>query len=129
MLWQALALVLAQADGGVADAGAPLDGAVLFQTRGCSACHTLDGGVGTGPSLRGLFGSTVRLQGGARVVADEAYVRESILKSGAKVVEGYLPLMPLFKDLLRPAEVDALVEYLRSQSPPTAPSTQGTGTP
>lgn len=116
----ALFFALAQApDGGTpgpADGGAP-DGAALFLKYGCVGCHPLDGSKGTGPALRGLLGTTVALQGGATVVADEAYLRESIRKPGAKVVAGYLPLMPFFGALLSPAELDALVEFVRSLPP------------
>ena len=46
--------------------------------RGAARCST------------GLFGKTVQLQSGETVVADEAYIRESILNPAAKVV-GRLP--------------------------------------
>ncbi|MBX7096096.1 MAG: cytochrome c [Myxococcaceae bacterium] len=113
----ALLLALAQSpDGGTPDAGTP-DGAALFLKHGCVGCHPLDGAKGTGPALRGLFGTTVTLQSGATVVADEAYLRESIRKPGAKVVAGYLPLMPFFGALLRPEELDALVDFVRALPP------------
>ena len=47
--------------------------------------------------LDGLAGSTVKLQGGGTIVADEAYLRESILTPAAKIVDGYQPIMPTYQ--------------------------------
>src|SRR5436309_777027 len=68
-------------------------GAQLFTQLACVTCHLADGS-GRGPSLVGLFGSTVTLDNGTKVVADESYVRESILASQAKTVKGYEHIMP-----------------------------------
>ncbi|GIX06179.1 MAG: hypothetical protein KatS3mg115_0582 [Candidatus Poribacteria bacterium] len=88
-------------------------GAQLFSTLGCSSCH-LPGGVG--PSLEGLYGSRVRLSDGSVVLADEAYLRESILNPGAKIVWGYPASMPSYQGLIGEAELQALVAYLRTLS-------------
>jgi cytochrome c oxidase subunit 2 len=48
------------------------------------------------------------------VVADEEYLRESIVDPGAKIVKGYPNVMPTFKTTLPPGDVDALVEYLKT---------------
>jgi cytochrome c oxidase subunit 2 len=66
------------------------------------------------PSLEGVYGSEVDLEGGETVVADEAYLRESILSPGAKIVRGYQPIMPDFSSQLSEAEVEALVGYIRA---------------
>jgi prephenate dehydrogenase len=46
-------------------------------------CHGADAGA-RDPDLAGVFGSRVKLQGGGTVVADELYVRESIMTPTAK---------------------------------------------
>ena len=51
----------------------------------------------------------------ASVVADESYLRESIVSPTAKVVEGYQPIMPTFQGLLRPREMNALIEFIKAQ--------------
>jgi cytochrome c oxidase subunit 2 len=108
-----------------APAGVPMvsAGEQLFQQFGCSSCHLSDG-TGKGPSLEGLMGSTVPLEGGGTVVADRAYVQESILSPAAKIVRGYKPLMPLFRNQLTPDQVSQLIEYIGSLSAPPA-SAQG----
>src|SRR5436309_7158222 len=71
-------------------------GEKLFHQFSCANCHHFDG-QGRCPNLRGLYGRTVRLKGGGQVVAEEAYIRESILAPRAKIVEGYEPIMPTFE--------------------------------
>jgi cytochrome c oxidase subunit 2 len=61
----------------------------LFKGRAdCVSCHNPSSGA-RGPDLAGLPGSTVRLQDGKTVTADENYLRESILRPGSKIVYGY----------------------------------------
>jgi protein SCO1/2 len=92
-------------------------GQALFRSLGCAACHA---DQKTGPPLAGLAGHLVRLEGGAAVLADAAYLRQSILAPGEKVVSGYNHLMPAYAGYLTPAEVDDLVAYLQGM-PPSAP--------
>ena len=82
----------------------------------CATCHTVDpkGLASTGPSLFGLYGSKVNLQGGQTVTADEAYLRESIVKANAKIVEGYMPVMPSYESRLTKEEVTRLISYMKS---------------
>lgn len=89
-------------------------GAKLFQDLACIKCHKEDGS-GRCPSLRGLFGQTILLTGGATVEADEAYIRESIVDPAAKVVDGYQPLMPNFRDQVTEEDLVALVAYIKAQ--------------
>src|SRR3546814_12335927 len=84
---------------GVSPAGTAADssftGAALFRQMECATCHTVDpdAPASTGPSLYGLYGSEVTLQNGRTLLADEAYLRESILQAGAKIPAGYMPVM------------------------------------
>lgn len=91
-------------------------GEKLYQQRGCPQCHSVDGKPGTGPTFRGLFGSTVALATGGAVKVDENYVRESILTPAAKVVAGYEPVMPTFQGRLNDREIDAIIAYLKTLS-------------
>ena len=60
--------------------------------------------------------STVTLDDGTEVEADDAYLRRAILQSRADVVEGYPNVMPVYDGELSDAEVDALVAYLHDLS-------------
>jgi len=82
----------------------------------CVTCHKLDA-TGRGPTLYGLFGSTVALAGGGKVVADENYLRESIMNPTAKVVEGYLPIMPTFQGTINEENLMQLIAYIKTLKP------------
>jgi cytochrome c oxidase subunit 2 len=103
------------AGGGAMSSGGSMAerGAQLFAQLACVTCH-LGEGSGRGPSLVGLFGSTVTLTNGTTVVADESYLRESILTSQAKTVAGYQQLMPTFQGLVNENDVASLIEYIKS---------------
>jgi cytochrome c oxidase subunit 2 len=85
----------------------------LFQRMGCASCHR-PGGAVPAPSLIGLFGSEVKLQSGRRVVADENYIRESIIDPRAKVVAGYQPLMPIYRGLISEDGILQIIAFLKS---------------
>ena len=91
-------------------------GEKLFQTLGCASCH-LPNDTGRGPSLVGLIGKTVVLQNGKSVIADENYVRESILEPQAKIVRGYQSIMPLFKGSISEEGVMQIISYIKSLAP------------
>lgn len=90
-------------------------GEKLFADLQCNSCH--DPSRARGPSLAGLYGKTVPLEGGRTVVADDHYIRESIRDSALKVVAGYRPVMPAYtKQQVSEEEVFLLVAYLKSLS-------------
>ena len=74
-------------------------GESLFQQLGCPTCHRSDT-QGRGPILSGIFGKPVQLEDGRTVIADENYIRESILSPSAKIVSGFKPIMPVFQGLV-----------------------------
>ena len=92
-------------------------GQTLFQKRGCISCHRADG-TGVGPTLHGLFGSPVQDPGCGVAIVDESYVREAILNPSATVAVGYPAVMPTFAGQLTEEELQALIAYVKSLSPP-----------
>jgi cytochrome c oxidase subunit II len=101
--------------GGRAEDTPAVAGGKLFQDLACVTCH-LSTGQGRGPVLNNLFGHEVELTGGAKVVADEAYIRESILNPQAKIVNGFQPIMPTFQGLVTEEQLLQLIAYVRSLS-------------
>jgi cytochrome c oxidase subunit 2 len=85
----------------------------LFADLACNTCHRPDS-QGRGPVLDGLIGRTVMLQSGETIVADEAYVRESILNPSTKITAGYQPIMPTFQGLVTEEQVLLIIEYIKS---------------
>jgi len=100
----------------VAHDGAAHDGATLYAALGCGGCHAA-GGVAR--PLAGLYGTRVTLDDGRTVVADEAYLRESIVDPLAKIVAGAPPSMPSYGGVLDAQNLDALVGYVASLRPST----------
>jgi cytochrome c oxidase subunit 2 len=90
-------------------------GEALFQQLGCVNCHLTDG-TGRCPNLVGIFGKPQHTNLGV-VVADAAYVRESILNPSAKIVDGYQNIMPTFQGIVSEEGVQQLIEYVKSIGP------------
>ncbi|MEI7642851.1 MAG: cytochrome c oxidase subunit II [Chloroflexales bacterium] len=99
--------------GGTFNADLAAKGKALFTSIGCVGCH-LDNGTGLGPSLKGVYNSTVTLDDGSTVKADDAYLHESIFTSQAKIVKGYTMIMPVYKNQLKADEIAQLIEYVKS---------------
>jgi cytochrome c oxidase subunit 2 len=99
--------------GGVPEGSLASGGAKLFADLACNTCHRPDA-QGRGPVLEGLFGKTVALQSGEKVVVDEAYIRESILTPSAKIASGFQPIMPTFQGIVTEEQLLQLVEYVKS---------------
>jgi cytochrome c oxidase subunit 2 len=91
-------------------------GADLFAAKACNTCHRIDTAA-RAPILAGLPGRTVRLQDGRTVIADDGYIRESILDPQARIVAGYQPIMPTFKDQLSEDDLIQLLTYIKSLKP------------
>jgi cytochrome c oxidase subunit 2 len=66
------------------------------------------------PSLEGIFGKPVSLSNGSTVIADENYIRESILNPKAKVAQGYVPIMPSFAGMIGEEDMLDLIAYVKS---------------
>jgi mono/diheme cytochrome c family protein len=94
-------------------------GKFIYAQLGCVACHSVDGSREgkTGPSWLGLFGSKRKLTTGQVVVANEAYIRESILNPAAKVAEGAVngeAGMPIYDGVLNEEQIASIILYARS---------------
>jgi cytochrome c oxidase subunit 2 len=107
-------------------------GGRLFSQLGCSSCHLFTAG-GRCPNLMNVFGNKQQLSDGSTVIADEAYIRESILNPNAKIVYGYKPdIMPTFQGEVNEEQLLQLIAYIKSLSPhhsPAAPSAAGKSAP
>ena len=116
------ALPLAAVACGGSDAGGTASGGPgeeAYRQYACASCHSLDGREGTGPTFKGLAGSTVTLEGGKQVTADAAYIEKAITDPDAEVTKGYnAGLMKASIDGFdlagKPEEVAKLVEFIES---------------
>jgi len=86
-------------------------GKALYAAKGCNACHSIDGKPGVGPTWAGLFGKTGKASGGD-YTADETYITQSIREPGARIVDGFPPVMPPYA--LTDDEVNSLIAFIKT---------------
>lgn len=88
----------------------------LLQEQGCLVCHSLDGTPRVGPTLKGLYGKTVVVitEGRERkVLADEDYLRRSLLQPNADIVKDFPPIMPSMQSTLSEEKIVELIRYMK----------------
>jgi cytochrome c oxidase subunit 2 len=88
-------------------------GKKLFEANRCDTCHK-DAPDARGAPLWGVFGTQVALRDGSTVLADDEYLRDSILNSTHRVVAGFEPIMPLYNGQLTEEQVLQLVAYIKT---------------
>jgi len=103
-------------DGEKAAISAAEEGRKIAEAKGCFACHSTDGTIKKAPSWLGLYGAEMEMEDGSRVIADESYIRESILYPQAKIGKGYgnKSPMPSFSDRITEEEIEKIVEYMKT---------------
>jgi cytochrome c oxidase subunit 2 len=95
-----------------AEGSMALQGRKVFLKYRCISCHS--GPHGRAPVLEDLYGSTVHLSNAPPVVADDAYIRQSVLDPGAKIVAGWENIMPTFKGQVSEEEINELIAFIKS---------------
>lgn len=100
------------------DAKTPVEAGkeLVLKRKGCVQCHSVDGRGNTGPTFKGLYGHEVKFVDGSSAVADDDYIRESILEPQARVVAGFGPVsaMNSYAGSIKEEEITAIIEYLKT---------------
>ena len=105
-----------------ASLGLEAEGRVLFTRLGCSGCHQTEterrgaGSTVRAPNLAGLYGHPVPLADGSVTIADDQYIRDSILMPSRQIVAGYADQMPSFAGVVTDADLSRLLAYIRSMA-------------
>ncbi len=101
-------------------------GELLYTRHGCTACHSLDGSRLVGPSFKDLYGFEFDTEAGPRIVADDAYIRESIIEPNASVIKGFQPVMVSYNGVIDDKEIEAITAWLKtiSSKGETAPAAE-----
>lgn len=89
----------------------------VFQMKGCSSCHTVDGAANIGPTLKGIYGTQLRFTDGTSRIADDAHLAHAILDHSAEIAEGFPNVGLNYRGRLTDQEVQILVGYIRTLSP------------
>ena len=99
----------------IVDPEAAARGMQMANDSGCLACHSVDGTPNTGPTWKGVAGSSRPLESGESVVADAAYLFNSIIDPASQVVQGFAAVMPAtYSDSLTEDDINDLVAYIQS---------------
>lgn len=108
----------------------PEVGKLLYQQKGCVGCHSLDGSVIIGPSWKNVWGHEAEFTDGTKQIADENYIRESILYPQKEIVVGFGGQMPSYAGALNDKELDAIIEFMKTLADgykPVAGQSKATG--
>lgn len=95
-------------------------GKALYLSKGCVACHSIDGSQGIGPSWKALYGKIETMSDGSTALVDATYLKEFIQNPSARVIQGYSPIMPKIE--MSENELAALVAYIQTLDPQALPS-------
>ena len=90
-------------------------GEALFKQLGCNGCHAIDGGTAGmyGPPLDKMYGSEREFTDGTKAIADDEYIKESVLEPLKKIVKGYNPEMPSYVGILDDNDIASITLYLK----------------
>jgi len=84
----------------------------LFRELGCSGCHA-GGTIIRAPRLEGVYGKPVPLQGGQIVMADDQYIRDSILLPASQIAAGYANVMPSYQGRISEEQLFQVIAYIK----------------
>ena len=86
----------------------------IFNRMACNACHSIDGSLKLGPSMKNQYGNEIRHIDGTIVIIDDNYIREALVDPLKQIVEGYTPIMPSYKPILKEEDFINLIAYIKT---------------
>lgn len=92
------------------------EGRQLMQEQGCLSCHSTDGSIVAGPTLKGIWGRRVKVERDGTLLdmySTRDYLITAIKEPQKEIVEGWDPIMPAYTNL-NDEQVDLMLEYMKS---------------
>ena len=89
-------------------------GQEIFVRMACNACHSVDGSLKLGPTIKSQYGKNIRHTNGSVVIIDDQYIRESLIDPLKHIAEGYTPIMPSYKPVLKDEDIENLIAYIKA---------------
>ena len=90
------------------------EGQDIFVRMACNACHSVDGSLKLGPTIKSQYGKNIRHTDGSVVIIDDQYIRESLVDPLKYIAEGYTPIMPSYKPVLSDEDIENLIAYIKA---------------
>ena len=86
----------------------------IYDRMACNACHSVDGSLKLGPTMKNQFGQEILHTDGTVMIIDANYIRESLLNPLKHIAEGYTPIMPSYKPVLSDEDIENLIAYIKA---------------
>ena len=86
----------------------------IFVRMACNACHSIDGSLKLGPTMKSQFGKEILHTDGTVMIIDVDYIRESLIDPLKHIAEGYTPIMPSYKPVLSDEDIENLIAYIKA---------------
>ena len=90
------------------------EGQDIFVRMACNACHSIDGSLKLGPTMKNQFGKKILHTDGTVMIIDVDYIRESLIDPLKHIAEGYTPIMPSYKPVLKDEDIENLIAYIKA---------------
>ena len=86
----------------------------IYTRMACDACHSVNAKLNRGPTLYGQFGKEIRHTDGSVMIIDDDYIRESLLDPLKHIADGYTPIMPSYRPVLKDEDIKNLIAYIKA---------------
>ena len=86
----------------------------IFNRMACNACHSIDGSLKLGPTMKNQHGQEILHTDGTVMIIDDAYIRESLIDPLKHIAEGYTPIMPSYGPVLKDEDIKNLIAYIKA---------------
>ena len=86
----------------------------IFVRMACNACHSINGSLKFGPTIKNQFGTEIRHTDGTILKINEDYIRESLIEPLKYIAEGYTPIMPSYRKVLSDKEIEDIIAYIKA---------------
>ena len=80
----------------------------------CNACHSVDGSLKLGPTIKNQYGKEIRHTNGTVMIINDDYILESLIDPLKHIVDGYTPIMPSYKPVLSDEDVKNIIAYIKA---------------
>ena len=85
----------------------------VFVRMACNACHSIDGSLKLGPTMKNQYGKEILHTDGSIMIIDDEYIRRSLIDPLKHIAEGYTPIMPSYKPVLSDEDIANLIAYIK----------------